>query len=81
MKHTVAAYKDIDTNKFNTPFYVPFSVDDLCEQVMDGVKKGKIEGAKGLELYHLGSYDTATGQFDLLAKPMILLVLGDYVRE
>ena len=81
MKHTVAAYKDVDTQKFNTPFYAPFSAKDLAENVKDGTIKGKIDGAESYELYHLGSYETETGKFELLSEPVKLLVLADYVHK
>lgn len=81
MKQNLFCYKDIETNKFNVPFFVPFGVEDTIENLKDGVIKGKIEGAKALEVYHLGSYETANGKFDLLAEPVKVLSLADYVRE
>ena len=80
MMHEMLCYKDTEVNKFNTPFFVPFSVNDAAEQLKDGVIKGKIEGAKALEVYHLGSYDTATGKFTLV-EPTLVIKCADYVRE
>lgn len=81
MKYTIVAYKDIDLDKFNTPAFMPFGVEDVCETIVDGVKKGKIEGAESLEAYHLGSYDSSTGEISLNAKPVKILELKAYVRK
>lgn len=33
------------------------------------------------ELYHLGTYDDETGQFDLFDKPVFVIDLGQYFKE
>lgn len=81
MKYTLVATFDIDLNKFNPPYCVPFSVEDTTQSVIDGVKKGKIEGAESLELYQIGTFETNDGKCEVLAKPVKLAKLADYVRK
>lgn len=81
MKYTVCAYYDTETEKFNPCMLFPFPVENVIETIKEAVIKGKIEGAKDFELFHLGSYDTADASFELAGKPVKLLKLSDYVRE
>lgn len=79
MKYEVFCYFDKETEKFNPPFFAPMSYDDTVENVIDGVKKGKVEDAKAFDLYHLGSYDTADGVIVVLEKPKRVISLENYV--
>ena len=81
MKYTVAAYYDLETEKFNPPMLFPFDVDATLETIKSGVIKGKIEGAEAFDCMLLGTFDTETGLFALLEKPKKLLHLKDYVRS
>lgn len=81
MRMTVLAYYDIQTQKFNPAFFVPFSLDDSIESITDAVKKGQLDGAQFFELYHLGSYDTENALFNLNEKPAFVVKLADYVRK
>lgn len=81
MKYTVCAYYDTDLQKFYNAWLVPQILDDVIEGVMDSTKLGKIENAETKELFHLGSYDTADGSFDLLDKPVKVLILRDFVKK
>lgn len=80
MIYTVAAYYDVETEKYNPPMLFPFPVDNVIETIKEATIKGKIEGAEAFELYQLGNYDTADASFELLAKPVKLLKLKDFVR-
>lgn len=81
MKYTVLAYYDKDVEKYNPPFLLPFGLEDSVSSVIDGVKKRKIENPEAFELYHLGWFDTETGQITVLDKPSIKAILSDYVRK
>lgn len=81
MIYTVCVYFDKDLEKYNPPFFVPFDTEQTIENVIDGVKKGKIEHPESFDMYLLGTYDTATALFNLVKEPKKLITLGDYVRE
>lgn len=81
MIYSVLAYFDKETEKFNPPMFFPFGEADAIETVKDGVKKGKIEGASAFKLYSIGSYDTATAEFEIKGKAKEICDLADYVRE
>lgn len=80
MIYTMFAYRDIETEKFNPPFLVPFSIEDTIESVKDGAIKGKIESAKTFELFYLGTFDTIDAGIKLV-DPKKVLTLSDYVKE
>ena len=81
MKYTVACYFDVELRKFNPPMLVPMNREDTIESVIDSTKKGQIPGADAFELNILGTYDTATGKFELSEQPEFVERLGDYVRK
>lgn len=81
MKMTALAYYDVQTQKYNPAFLVPFSLDDSIESIIDAVKKGQLQGAEFFELYHLGFYDTENALFTLNEKPAFVAKLADYVRK
>lgn len=81
MIYSVLAYKDVETEKFNPPMLFPFDIETAIETCIDGVKKGKIEGAEFFNLFALGTYNTANAKFDLLPEPKLVAKLGDYVKK
>lgn len=80
MIYTVAAYYDVETEKFNPPAFFPFGVEATVETIKDATIKGSIDNAQYLELYQIGSYDTADASFELLAKPVKILKLKDFAK-
>ena len=81
MIYTVACYHDVDTEKYNPPMLFPFDKEAVIETIKEGCIKGKVEGFESYEVMLLGTYDTANAQFNLLAKPELLLKCADYVRK
>lgn len=78
MKYSVCAYFDTELEKFYPPFLMPQSFDDISEGVVEAAKKGKIEDVGSKKVFALGSFDTASGEFDLLSKPEMLVDLTSY---
>lgn len=81
MIYNICAYYDVDLEKFYSPFPINQSVEDITEGVIDATKQGKVENAEFKELFHFGSFNTADGSFDLLAKPVKIAKLKDFVRK
>lgn len=81
MIYSVVAYYDLDLEKFNPPMIAPMSEEQAEESIVDGVRKGKVEGAESFQAFYFGSFDTATGKFNLLEKPKLLVDLTKYVRK
>lgn len=81
MRYTVLAYKDKELEKFLPAFLIPNNFEDSIEIIIDGVKKGKLEGADALTVYHLGFYDTEDGKFDLLEDPKKVFDCDQYVKQ
>lgn len=81
MKITVYAYRDRKAGAFGTPSFSPLLPSDQKEAIVRAVLKGSIKDSADLELYHLGSFDDKTGEFELVERPVLILDLGSILKE
>ena len=74
MKIELYTIYDSKTGVYNKPFYQ--LNDDVCRRTCSDLLSSETDVAKHPEdfsLFHLGSYNDETAQFDLLATPRIVL--------
>lgn len=81
MKITVYAYRDRKAGAFGNPSFSPLLPSDQKEVIIRAVVKGQVKDSQDLELYHLGSFDDKTGEFELADRPVLVLDLGSVIKE
>ena len=79
----IFCYFDVDLEKFNQPFITEQDSGFMYESVKASLNKGTFppEKACGLVLVYLGTFDLNSGEFDIFAKPKVMLKCDDFIKK
>lgn len=86
MQFEIVAVRDIKTNSFSQPQFVPHqgqAIRAFGDQCMDIDNKQNLMAhhPEDFELYYLGQYNDTTGKFEQLPEPVQIAVGSNYQQR